>query len=300
MLEAIPKAGYTTCVQTPRDIKNLRTYQEKVLVALHVTRHHRLYQRVHRLSKKQSKQQVKKSHPKSHICKTQSTPVWNSSNGLHCQVTVVKWIWLQTHSHRPRLHHSGHFYPMPQVDNSRRGCKTVPGTWFKHVGLAQTFIHDWDTQFMSSFTTKMCQVLGIKQNTSTVFHPRMDGQSEQTNKKLEQFLQFYTKACQSNWVHFLSLAEFTFNSWPNECTGKSLFKVLMGYNPRAEWTSIPNYSLTWTNTGSMRTGTPSNAQGATGVDQGQQTKTTCVSKRRPSMARWAQHQNVSTNGQTST
>ena len=47
---------------------------------------------------------------------------------------------------------------------------------------------------MSSFAIKMCQALGIKQNASTAFHPRTDGQSELNNKKLEQFLQFYANA----------------------------------------------------------------------------------------------------------
>ena len=109
---------------------------------------------------------------------------------------------------------------------------------FKCMRLPQTFIHDWDTWFMSSFTTKMCQALGIRQNTSTAFHPRTDSQSKWTNQKLEQFLQFYSNAHQNNWVHFLSLAEFAFNSWHNKSTGKSPFKVLMGFKPRAEWTTV--------------------------------------------------------------
>ena len=71
---------------------------------------------------------------------------------------------------------------------------------FKHVGLPSMFIHDRDTRFMSNFAVKMCQALGIKQNTSTVFHPRTDGQSERTNQKLEQFLWFYANAKQNNWV----------------------------------------------------------------------------------------------------
>ena len=42
---------------------------------------------------------------------------------------------------------------------------------FKCVGLPNIFIHDRDTRFMSHIAVKMCQALGIKQNTSTVFHP---------------------------------------------------------------------------------------------------------------------------------
>ena len=91
---------------------------------------------------------------------------------------------------------------------------------------------------MSSFATKMCQALGIRQNASTAFHPRTDGQSERTNQKLEQFLRFYSNARQDNWAHFLLLAEFAFNSWRNESMKKSPFEVLMGYNPRSEWTTV--------------------------------------------------------------
>ena len=93
-------------------------------------------------------------------------------------------------------------------------------------------------RFGASFAVKMCQELGIKQNTSTAFHPRTDGQSERTNQELEQFLRFYSNAKQDNWAHFLPLAKFTFNSWRNESTKKSPFEVLMGYNPRAEWTTV--------------------------------------------------------------
>ena len=91
---------------------------------------------------------------------------------------------------------------------------------------------------MGNFVTKMCQVLSIKQNTLTALQPKMDGQSERTNQKLEQFLQFYAIACQNNWAQLLSLVEFAVNSWCNESTRKSPFEVLMGYNPRAEWTTI--------------------------------------------------------------
>ena len=36
------------------------------------------------------------------------------------------------------------------------------------------------------------------------------------------------------------MAEFTHNNWPNETTRESPFFLLMGYNPRADWTDCPS------------------------------------------------------------
>jgi hypothetical protein len=88
------------------------------------------------------------------------------------------------------------------------------------------------------FAKALCVTLGITQNMSTVFHPRTDGQSERTNQGLEQYLQFYVNTKQNNWVRLLSIAEFAHNSWRNESTGQSPFDLLMGYHPRAEWTTV--------------------------------------------------------------
>jgi hypothetical protein len=56
----------------------------------------------------------------------------------------------------------------------------------------------------------------------------------------------------NNWEEHLPLAEFAHNSWQNETTQHSPFKMLMGYKPRAEIsdasTPIPTLELhreTW-------------------------------------------------------
>jgi hypothetical protein len=109
---------------------------------------------------------------------------------------------------------------------------------FKRFGLPQKIISDRDPQLAGKFAKALCTALGITQNMSTVFHPRTDGQSERTNQGLEQYLRFYVNAKQSNWVQLLSIAEFAHNSWRNESTGQLPFDLLMGYHPRAEWTTV--------------------------------------------------------------
>ena len=89
--------------------------------------------------------------------------------------------------------------------------------------------------------------MGITQNVSMAYHPRMDGQSERSNQWLEQYLHFWVDHQQTNWHHYLPLAEFTHNLWKNEVTGQSPFEILMGYSPRAEifnvTSSIPTVAL---------------------------------------------------------
>ena len=130
------------------------------------------------------------------------------------------------------------FIPCNETITAEGVAKLYLEHMFKRVRLPKVFIHNQDTRFMNSFAVKMCQVLSITQNVSTAFHPRTDGQSERTNQKLEQFLRIYTNARQDNWAQYLYLAKFAFNSWCNESIKKSPFKVLMGYNPRAEWTTV--------------------------------------------------------------
>ena len=90
--------------------------------------------------------------------------------------------------------------------------------------------------------------MGIAQNVSMAYHPRRtDGQSERSNQWLEQYLRFWVNHQQTNWHHYLPLAEFVHNSWKNELMGQSPFEILMGYSPRAEifdvTLSIPTVAL---------------------------------------------------------
>jgi hypothetical protein len=63
----------------------------------------------------------------------------------------------------------------------------------------------------------------------------MDGQSEQSNQWLEQYLRFWVNEHQDDWAQYLPLAKFAHNNWPNESTRESPFHILMGYHPRADW-----------------------------------------------------------------
>ena len=180
-----------------------------------------------------------------------STPLPNNSNGLYCKTTRIGWIRFYPHYHRPQLHEDA-------------DCNTLQGNhhcwesgwgvaelflWqiFPRFGLPSKIISDRDPQFISKSMKELCCLMGITQNISTAYHPQTDGQSERSNQWLEQYLCFWVDHQQTNWHHYLPLAEFTHNSWKNETTGQSPFEVLMGYNPRVEifdvTLSIPTVAL---------------------------------------------------------
>jgi hypothetical protein len=58
--------------------------------------------------------------------------------------------------------------------------------------------------------------------------PQADGQTEQINVVLEQYLHHF-------WAKFLPLAEHTYNASVSETTKTSLFFANYGYQPETQW-----------------------------------------------------------------
>jgi hypothetical protein len=118
---------------------------------------------------------------------------------------------------------------------------------FAHFGLPTKIISDRDPRFMSKFIQSACKVTGIKHAPSTAYHPRTDGQSEWSNQWLETAIRFITDEKQKNWAPYLPIAQFAHNNWPSDTTRKSLFFLLMGFNPCADWihatSPIPQVTL---------------------------------------------------------
>jgi len=78
----------------------------------------------------------------------------------------------------------------------------------------------------------MCKALGIQQNLSTAFHPCTDGQTEQMNAWIEQYLQPWTSGKPSAWSQLLPIAEFAHNSWKHDVAHRSPYELLIGIKPQ--------------------------------------------------------------------
>ena len=85
---------------------------------------------------------------------------------------------------------------------------------------------------MSNFMCNLSQLLGIKVAASMAYHPQTDGQTEQVNQEVEQFLQLFINQHQDDWYEWLSIAEFTYNDQVHASTHSSPFMLDTGQHPR--------------------------------------------------------------------
>ena len=127
------------------------------------------------------------------------------------------------------------FIPCTEEINAEETAALYAKHTFPSYGLPSKIISDRDPRFASRFTCELCKILGIKQNISTAYHPRTDGQSERTNQWLEQYLRFWVNERQDNWAAYLPLAEFTHNNWILDAASGSdvsdVEKALADLNP---------------------------------------------------------------------
>ena len=59
---------------------------------------------------------------------------------------------------------------------------------FNRHGLLTKIVSDWGPQFAAKFTRKLWKQLGITPVLSMAYHPQTDGEMEQVNQEIEQFL----------------------------------------------------------------------------------------------------------------
>ncbi len=91
----------------------------------------------------------------------------------------------------------------------------------KH-GMPQVVISNHGTMFVSKFMKDLYDLLQIKANTSTAWHPQTDGQTEQVNQEVEKYLRIFVNHLQDDWVEWLSLTAFAHNNRTHPATEKAL------------------------------------------------------------------------------
>lgn len=92
-------------------------------------------------------------------------------------------------------------------------------------------VTDRDKIFTSKLWTELFNMAGTQLRMSSAYHPQSDGQTERVNQCLEAFLRCFVQGCPNQWVKWLHLAEFWYNTCYHSALGFSPFQVLYGHVP---------------------------------------------------------------------
>jgi len=100
--------------------------------------------------------------------------------------------------------------------------------WRLHGSPLQV-ICDRDPRLVSEFFRDFARLTGgTKPTPTTAFHPQGDGQSENTNKTMEQILRSLVEPRSRDWDKALSQVEFAINDSVHKVTGYTPFEMMYG------------------------------------------------------------------------
>jgi outer membrane protein assembly factor BamD (BamD/ComL family) len=99
-------------------------------------------------------------------------------------------------------------------------------------GMLETTISNGGPQFAANFMRELARLLEIKLKIATAYHPQTDGQTEEMNQELEQYLRLFVNHHQSDWVQWLPVAEFSYNNKIQTSMKVTPFFANYGFHPR--------------------------------------------------------------------
>lgn len=139
-----------------------------------------------------------------------------------------------------------HFSPLSHPFTALTVAQAYMDNVYKLHGMPMQLVSDRDKIFTSNLWQELFKLSGTELNMSSPYHPQFDGQTERVNQCVETYLRCFIQAWPKQWVKWLSLAEF----WYNTCHHSSLntfpFEVLYGHPPRhfgvesVEHCAVPN------------------------------------------------------------
>jgi hypothetical protein len=115
---------------------------------------------------------------------------------------------------------------------------------FQYHGMPKVLISDRDPRFVSRFWRLFCQRLGCELRFSTAYHPQTDGQTERTNRVVEEVLRHFVNEDHTNWEDALPLVAFAINNAKSSSTGQTPYYLNFGTHPQVPSTvDLPEGSL---------------------------------------------------------
>ncbi|CAA0826204.1 Unknown protein, partial [Striga hermonthica] len=150
------------------------------------------------------------------------------SNGFNGVMVVVD-----------RLTKYAHFIPLTHPYTAKSIAKLFVEYVMTLHGLPRSIVSDRDRIFMSSFWSEFFKLQGTELSMSSTYHPQTDGQTEVTNRTLEQYLRCYVHQFPKRWEDYLPWAEYWYNTTYHSSIKAMPFELVYGRKPP----TIVSYSM---------------------------------------------------------
>jgi len=111
-----------------------------------------------------------------------------------------------------RLSKMIHFVAIIEETSAEGLARLFKDNMWKLHGLLKSVVLDKGPQFAAELTKELNRMLEIEIRLLIAFHPQIDGQTEQMNQELEQYLRFFIDHRQKDWLEWLASAEFVVNN----------------------------------------------------------------------------------------
>jgi hypothetical protein len=102
----------------------------------------------------------------------------------------------------------------------------------RELGLPDVIVSDRGSVFTSELWKRLWAIFDTRLNLSSAFHPQTDGQTERTNRTIEEMQRAYADTRQDSWDEDLPALEFAVNDSINMSTGRTPFFISHGFHPR--------------------------------------------------------------------
>lgn len=106
---------------------------------------------------------------------------------------------------------------------------------YKLHGLPQTIVINRDVVFMTKLWQSLFDVQSVQLHHSTAYHPQFGGQTEAVNKCLEGYLRCICNDRPKDWIYWISLAGWWYNTTYHSSTKLTPFEILHGQKPQSKY-----------------------------------------------------------------